>query len=154
MKEKIKWYVAKRPGYSMSLPDGLIYKELIGGVTRERTVLTFHANAGKMVKTSQPEIQKALEGSVAFKRGLITRVPTPEEIAARKKREEQEHSLGVYIGLVDKGHVIDFKAMTDTNLRLVADEVGAETSKDGKKLSKEVIAGNIEVLVYGKVLKE
>jgi len=149
-----KWYVSKKPGYSIALPEGMIYEEITAGVTRTKTVITFRAMGGQMVKTTDSKIQKFLESSIAFKRGNISRVRTPEEIAADKKKAEQETVLGVYKGLVEKGNLLDFRAMSDSALRAAADEIGVETSSDGKKLSKDAIADNMEILVYGEVVKK
>ena len=150
-KPKEQWYVSKRPGYSIALPEDLTYKEPIGGVIREKKVIVFRARGGKMVKTTDPQIQKFLESCIAFKRGNIMRVPTPAEIAEAEKKKKQADSLETYRGLVEKGVPMDFRNMTDNNLREIADEIGAETSIDGKKLPKDAIAGNIELLVYGAI---
>ncbi len=154
MSEKEKWYVSKKPGYSIALPEGLIYNELTAGVTRTKSVITFRVRGGQMVKTTDPKIQKFLESSIAFKRGNISRVRTPEEIAADAKKAEQKVALDLYKGLIAKGNLLDFRAMTDSDLRGAADEIGVETSSDGKKLSKDVIADNMEILVYGEVVKK
>ena len=47
-----KWYVASKPGFCISLPEGLIYKETTGGVTRSKKNISFRDVAGKMIKTS------------------------------------------------------------------------------------------------------
>ena len=151
-KPKEKWYVSKQPGYSIALPEGLKYNETIAGVTREASVIIFRARGGKMVKTTDPEIQKFLESSIAFKRGKIMRVPTPEEIAAAEKQHKQEAALAIYKNLVEKQVPMNFRSMSDANVRDVADEIGVETSADGKKLSKDAIVDGIEILVYGEVV--
>ena len=147
-----KWYVSKKPGYSIALPEGMIYEEITAGVTRTKTVITFRAMGGQMVKTTDSKIQKFLESSIAFKRGNISRVRTPEEIAADKKKVEQETTLLTYTNLVEKGVPMNFRGMSDSNVREIADGIGAETSSDGKKLSKDAVVDNIEMLVYGEVV--
>jgi len=148
-----KWYISTKPGLVISLPEGLVYKETTAGITRTKRNVAFRVQAGKMVKTSQKEIQEFLESSPAFKRKVIMRVPTPLEIAQQKKQAEEETQLAFYKDLVKKpGVTIDFAGMSDSNVRTVADSIGVETSDDdGKKLKKETIAKNIEALVFVKV---
>ena len=154
-KTKEKWYISKRSGYCMALPEGLVYQETVAGVTTAKHNVTFRARGGKMVKTSQPEIQEFLEKSIAFKRALISRVRSPEEIALDKKKAEQEANLKVYHNLVESNKRIDFgfEDMGDSELRKLAETIGAATSADGKKLAKASVALNVTGLIYGSEVK-
>jgi hypothetical protein len=58
----LRMYVSKDPGLNITLPDGMIYKMLVGGVMRERQMLVFPSQGGRLLKTDQPEIQEFIEG--------------------------------------------------------------------------------------------
>jgi len=97
------------------------------------------------------EVQKFIENSKAFKRGVIIRVKTPEELAIEKKKAEQEKRLKFWQETVKRpGVKVDFFNMSDSDIRKTADEIGVSTSKNGRKRSKEEIAMEIYELVYGK----
>lgn len=147
IKLKEKWFIAKNPGYCISLPDGLMLDTKVGGVTKSTGVIKFPTNGGRMFKTSDPKIIEFLLSTPAFRMEKITLVPTPEEVAFEEKRSEQAKNLTTYRGLVEKGIPLNFKEMSDTNVRQVADEIGAETSGDGKKLTKAAIVANIDALI-------
>lgn len=151
-KIKERWYLSRRPGYSIALPDGMTYVDNIGGVKRVRSVIKFPARGGKLFKTEDEAIQKFIEGHVSFERHTIMRVPTPEEIEEAKTIKAQLAQLEFYQGAVARGADFNFKEMNEANLREVAKEIGAETSdpNSNKKLSKADIVKNIEALVYGK----
>ena len=129
-KPKVRHYISKQPGYTITLPEGVTYIDPFG---RERKTLVFPARGGKMLKTDQVEIQNFIEGVKdskgdyefkgekysklpcrAFQRQAVERIPTPEEIAEREKQKEQAATLAAYKDLVVKpGVSIDFKAMND-----------------------------------------
>ena len=46
---------------------------------------------------------------------------------------------------------INFRSMSDSDIREVADKIGAETSDGEKKLSKSDIVDNVETLIFGAV---
>ncbi len=148
-KPKERWYVSSQPGYCISLPDGMEIEIQAGGVVRKTSVVKFPHKGGSMFKTDNPVVIKFVESCSAFKMKKVTRVPTPEEIAEAAKKREQEGRLAIYHGLLGKGMPLPFKDMSDTNLRKVANEIGAATSKDGKKLSQSAVLSNVEKMVSG-----
>jgi len=161
-------YVSKEPGKVLTLPEGLAYIDPFG---RKRTTLNFPARGGKMVKTKQVEIQQFLEGVPdkdgdfefkgkryktlpcrAFMREVIERIPTPEEIKARIIAKKQAETLEAYKDLVNKpGVSIDFSAMSDSELRDLAQNIGVPTGGEGgKKLTSADIAKAVEQKIFGK----
>jgi DNA helicase IV len=160
-------YLSKEPGKVLTLPEGLVYVDPFG---RKRVTLNFPARGGKMIKTSQVEIQQFIEGVKdkdgefehkgnryktlpcrAFMREVIERIPTPEEIKAREIKKKQDATLAAYKDLVNKPGVnIDFSKMSDSELRDMAQNIGASTSEAGKKLSAADIAKAIEQKIFGK----
>lgn len=148
-KQKEQWYVSAQPGYCISLPDGVELEIQAGGVLRKTSVIKFPMSGGKMFKTSDPNVIEFIESTSAFRMQKVTRVPTPEEIEEANKKREQQSRLEIYKGLLEKGVPLPFKDMSDTNLRKFAAEIGAETSNDGVKLSKDKVLANVEALVSG-----
>ena len=77
----------------------------------------------------------------------------PPKIKKRQlKKTEQEANLKVYHNLVDSNKRIDFgfEDMGDSELRKLAETIGADTSAEGKKLAKASVALNVTALIYGK----
>lgn len=149
-KAKEKWYLSKKPGYTISLPDGMEYVDVSGPVSRKRTTVKFPARGGKLFKTSDPVIQDILEKHPAYKRNTIQRVPTPEEIKQAEELKKQMAQLKFYQDAVARGANFPFKDMSDSELRKVAQEIGAETADEkGTKLTKAAIVKNVEALVMG-----
>ena len=161
-KRQERQYVSKNAGLSIALPDGLTYLDKTGGSVRERSMIKFPARGGKMFLTDDPAIQDFIEGSEknkpcnAFRMEVVKRVPTAKEIEQRKVKQAQEEALANYKFIVeDTGVMIPFRDMTDKSARATAAKIGAETTgEDKKKLSKEEVVDNIEMLVYGEIVSK
>lgn len=170
-KAKVRNYISKQPGYRITLPEGMVYIDPFGS---EKKSVLFPARGGKMVKTSQAEIQDFIEGVKdpkgdfefknvkystlpcrAFQREMIERIPTKEEIEERELQRKQSDALATLKDFVSKpGVTIEFDKMNDAEIRDLAGDIGVPTSKDGKKLAAADIAKAVEQKIFGKADKQ
>ena len=123
-----------------------------------------------MVKTSQADIQKFIEGVKdpkgdfefkgekykvlpcrAFMREIIERIPTPEEIKEREVKKEQEATLVHFQELLSlPGTSFDIDKLNESQLRDMAESIGVSIYSDAENLLEPgILAKNVEQAIFG-----
>lgn len=142
-----KMYVSKQRGFRLSLTPELTEE------TGRKSII-FKTTDPKIV-TDNLVIQSFIENHDAFKRGKIIKVDTPEEIALKAKLADQKSKLEHWRKIVIlPGVNVKLEEMKDEELRSLADEIGAEVSRDGSRLKKAEILENVNELIYKNQNKE
>jgi hypothetical protein len=110
----------------------------------EKTLVTFKNNRGRIVEVSkdQLDVQEAIESSRSFKQGHIVIVPSAEELAEAAKLKQQEENIAKYKGVKDVLSLND--STPDASIEKLAEDIGVEVVKDGKKLTKLTIIKKIK----------
>jgi len=133
--------ISHQPGYRFTLPPGLKYhgKTSVLFPTKEPSLL--------FDDVKDAEVLKFVMASEAFKKSIIEKVPTPEEIALAIKVAKQEEQRKFYQELAkNPAVVLNFAQMHKEELAVIAESIGVSTQGN--------VVDHIEKAVFGEVKAE
>lgn len=150
-----KVYVSVRPGYTLTLPEGL-------ALNTGKTRIVFDSRQGKEFRTKEIPIQKYLEEHPKFGRpGLPNEnesttefyySPSAEELAAEKAAEEARKQINFIKST--PGLTLDLKDYNKTALVQLAIKLNVPVVVDGKDRSVDALRKDIVKLFDEEPKKE
>lgn len=145
MKNTVRRYVSTSVGVTIPLPDGYLDKG-----NHNSSLVVFKTSKGGIYETSDPFIQKFLEESKPFEKGMIGRIPTEEELAQKAIEDAQKNFIETTRLGLEAGLTLPEPSASDSSIRALAKNMGIATStEDGTKLNKDAILEQIYEL-FGK----
>jgi hypothetical protein len=155
-----KQYVSRFSGVFIPLPVELVEKY-------QQNFIKFKTADGSIFRTEHQDLQEVIEGvplvkngevvknevggivykkqpNTYWKKGVITILPTKEELAEQALKAEQEKHAGYVKRLVQMGMQLPDDSWTDSDLREFAKSIGVQTADtDGNKLKKVDLVSEI-----------